>query len=832
LGHESVTKCLGLVNQFNPLTMQQGSLAKANNCVIQRENVIEDRRGYAVDATLSANIKQLLQYSGKVLAHQGTTISYGPSTYNNYSGSYSEPTDSRIRAQEANSNLYFTTSLGVKVFTDTTGTAARSAGVPRSLDPSYALNAAGSGFLSNTSQCAYRVVLSRTDANSNVLTGYPSQRLWVSNSSGSSKNIDLTVYLPSEAQANDIVQFYRTAQVSGVASDTSGDEMALVYQLTLTSADITAGFITFTDSITDALRGATLYTSPSQQGIAQANDRPPLCKDISLFRSSYMFFGNCSTKQRLYLTLVGTSGLSGKSITLGGVTYEFGASEITSGAGSPQAEVSATGVLAVDIDLTARSFVRVINRYALNTAVYAYYLTGPDDLPGQIMIEEKGIGASAFTVQSEDTGIQAMFFPPPPVAPATDTKSTSSNSVQRNAVYFSKFQEFEHVPALNYILVGPSNKSILRIVALRESLVIIKEEGVYRLTGETTQSFSVTPLDLTVFCKSADSVAVVSNQVFMLSNQGVVSISETGVSVVSHEIEPTIKKVIQNANVDDYSFGCGYESDRHYILSCPTTSASTAPDQTLVYNVFTRAWVKWTYAFKTAVVEPISDKMYFGKPSDVKVYVERKDGSNTDYSDPESSITITAISGDDISFTVSGITPEAGWIISQGGIGIRIDELTTMPGAYVATMADTPPSSFAAGAATLYPSVGLDIEWNPWFAGQPALLKQVRAIKILSDSTEGETSSTYLEATFRSNFDEDEEAVRLSPNGSGFGTGLWGSDPWGGGSDPYGYPSWVPRNKQYCTRLYVGVQHKAAQEKVAICGCAYDFEMNSDRIGI
>jgi hypothetical protein len=543
-----------------------------------------------------------------------------------------------------------------------------------------------------------------------------------------------------------------------------------------------------------------------------------------------MFYGNCSTKQRLFVTMVGTASLSAKTITLGGVTYNFGASEITSGGGSPQALVSATGVLAVDIDLTARSLVRVINRYASNTTIYAYYLTGPDDLPGQIMIEEKGVGASAFTVQSSDTAIGAMFFPAPPVG-TTNTKSTSSNSNQTNALYFSKVQEFEHVPALNYILVGPANKQILRIVALRESLVVIKEEGIYRLTGETTQSFSVTPLDLTVFCKSANSVAVVSNQVFMLSNQGVVGISETGVQVISHEIEPSIKKVLTNTSVSTLTFGAGYESDRHYMLSTVTDSTSTAPDQTYVFNVFTRTWVRWTYAFISAAVEVSTDKMYFAKTSSAIVYVERKAGSVNDYADPETSITIISISGDVIAFSITGATPDVGWVIAQNSVELRIDSIASTASGYSATMGSTPPPSVTTGAATIYPHVGYEVEWNPWTAANPGLLKQVRAIAILSDSTYAENTASFAEATFRTNFDEEQDTVRLSPNGSGWGSGAWGSMLWGGGSDPYGYPTWVPRNKQYCTRMYLGVKHRAAREKISVCGCAFNFETVSDRIG-
>lgn len=827
---DKITRCLGLVTQYNPLTVSPGALLRANDCMIRRENIIEDRRGYKLYATMANNPSQLLTYSNRVLVHHGTVLSYdnGSGTFSNYSGSYSAPASSRIRGAEAFSNLYATTSEGVKVFSALSSTAGRLAGAPRSLDPSYSLTGS-SGFLANSSQCAYRVTIQRTDTNANVVTGYPSSRLWVTNSAGGARNVSLTIYIPSEAKAGDVLQVYRTDQYSGTTSDLSGDEMGLVYQYELLAADITAGFVTFTDSVVDDLRGATLYTSPSQEGIAQANDRPPVCKDLTLYKSNFMLYANCSTKQRLYVTMVGTASLSGKTITLGGVTYNFGASEILSGAGSPQVAVSATGVAAVDIDDTARSLVRVINRYSLNTSVYAYYLTGPDDLPGQIMIEEKGLGANAFTLQGSDTAIAGMFFPAPPVSPATNSKSTSSNSVQKNAVYFSKTQQPEHVPALNYLLVGPSNKEILRIVALRDSAIIIKEEGVYRLTGETPQSFSVILIDNTVYCKSAESVAVLANQVFMLSNQGIVAISESGVQVISREIEPVLTPLLTASSLSSYTTGSAYESERSYYLSTITNPTDTAANQTLVYNIFTRSWVRHTYAFNAAIVEPSADKIYFSKSSDPKLYVERKDFTDDDYSDPEIAITINAVNGNFVDFSISGDAPEIGWVISQAGTGIPISSLTSIGGGYRALMSSEPPTDWIPGAALIFPSVGLDIEWHGWTQGNPDVLKQVRAVAILADNTD-ENSVSALVATFRSNFDEEIQEVSLNKPVGGWGSS-WGSSPWGGGGDPLGYPTYVPKNKQYCTRLTLGVRHKNAKERISIAGCAFSFESVSERVG-
>jgi hypothetical protein len=896
---DKITRCLGWATQFNPLTMVPGALRKAENSVHRRENITEPRRGYKQYANLANTPKKKLTYLNRVLSHNGTKLSYdnGSGTFADYSGSYTAPSGTRMRFVEAFSNLYTTTDAGVKVFSNVTGTAGRLAGAPRALDPSYTLTGS-TGFLANNFQCAYRSLVRRTDSQNNIITSYPSQRLWVVNAAGGARNVIITQYLPSEAATGDVLQFYRTAQVSGTSSDTAADEMGLIYQYELVAADISAGFITFTDSVTDDLRGATLYTSPSQEGIGQANDRPPLAKDICLYKSIYMLYANFQTKHRLSVSLVGATALghtatgdthtnttldnvsdtsylaigwkvsgtgipagttianivgstitlsaaatataagvtitfyTDKTITLGGVTYSFGATEIVSGAGSPQVQVSVTNVAAVDIDLTARSLIRVVNRYASNTTVYAYYLSGPGDLPGQMMIEEKGIGASAFTLQSSNSNVSNMFFPAPPVSPSTNTKSTSSTDLKKNALAYAKSQQPEAVPILNYLLVGPGNKEILRVVNLRDSAIIIKEEGVYRLTGETPQSFSIVPIDLTVFCKAPESVCVLANQVFMLSNQGVVRITESGVEVVSHDIEPELTPLLSVSTIDDYTFGCSYESERMYLLSTLTETSDTVNNQTLVYNAVTKVWDKWTFAFESAIVEPGTDKLYFSKPSDTKVYIERKDFADTDYADPESSITITSISGTTVEFTISGATPALGWVIAQGTTEIAIETLTSISGGYRAVLKDDPPSSWATGAATIYPNVGFDVEWHGWAGpGQAAdTLKQVYGVGFLTDDIAGNNSVSSFVAKFASNFDQEIEEVSMTQPAQGWGA-AWGSSPWGGSGDPFGYPTWVPRNKQYCTRLYVGVRHSNAREKISIAGVCFAFNAVSERIG-
>jgi hypothetical protein len=900
MAQEKALKFPGLITQYNSLALAPGALVRANDCSIRRENVIEDRRGHKLYSELSNQTAQLMVYDNKVISHNSSVISYdnGSGTFANYSGNYEAPTGRKMRHLEASSNLYVTTSAGVKVFTDVAGTAGRLAGAPRALNATYTTTGA-TGFLANGENCAYRSVIKRTDANENVLRGYPSQRLWVTNSSGGARNIALTVYLPSDAIAGDTIEVYRTEAATGTSTDNAGDEMALVYQYETLSADISTGSVTFTDSVTDALRGAALYSNPSEEGIAKANDRPPLAKDICLYKV-FMLFANTKTKHRLFSTLVGAGKLgfsttgntssnttldslasttnlavgwkvegagipagttvatitssvaivlsqaatvtatgvtinfyTNQSIVLASSTYAFGSTEITSGAGSPQIKVSVTGVAASDIDLTARSIEYVVNRFATNTSIYAYYISGPNDTPGKLMFEERGLGAAAFTIQASNSTIAGMFFPSPPTSPATSSACTSSQDERVNAVYVAKSQQNEHVPALDYLLIGPSNKEILRVVALRDSAIVIKEEGVYRITGDTFANMVVTPIDLTVYCNAADSVAVLANQVFMLSNQGIVLISESGVQVISREIEPSLLPILNSSYLAGASYGAAYESERSYYLTTLSNSLDTYATQTLVYNIFTRTWVRHTYAMVSGVVEPAADKLYFAKRSDTDIYVERKDFSATDYADPEFDITITTLtSPDTVEFTLTGDTPEAGWIISQNNTDIEIDTVTSISGStYRAVLVSDYPGTWATGAAEIFPSVGMDIEFHSFTGGQsPDVLKQVRAVGIFSDDIPGNNSVTSFIATFRTNFDPEAEEITLEQPSSGWG-GAWGAMPWGGSGDSHGYPTWVPRNKQYCTRMNLGIKHQVARERMVITGVGYVFEPVSDRIG-
>jgi len=91
-------KAAGLQTYFQTLMeISPGALLKANNTVINRDGVIEPRRGikaYGASFGVSPDrCKQLLEYKGRIIRHVGDKLAYdnGTGTFTNFSGDYLEP---------------------------------------------------------------------------------------------------------------------------------------------------------------------------------------------------------------------------------------------------------------------------------------------------------------------------------------------------------------------------------------------------------------------------------------------------------------------------------------------------------------------------------------------------------------------------------------------------------------------------------------------------------------------------------------------------------------------------------------------------------------------
>lgn len=459
-------------------------------------------------------------------------------------------------------------------------------------------------------------------------------------SSTESVNTNVTFTIPASITEQFFYQVYRSSQATSTGTSTifdivPDDELRLVFENNPTAGEIAAASVTYNDTVPDSFRdgGANLYTNANTgEGILQANEPPPIALDISLFRG-FVFYGNTKTRHKRQLALLGVSSLLGETITItkgvDTLTLNFSATE---NAATQDVYTSTAATPAQQVDETARSLVRVINKQP-SPIIYAYYISGQNDVPGLMVFESTTLDSVPFSITSS-SGASDKFNPN---LPTSGTSVSSDNEVSPNRLYYSKYQQPEAVPLLNYIDIGPKDSQILRVLSLRESLFIITEGAVYRLAGDTTTNFVVSLFDSSARLVAPETAVVLSNQIYMLTNQGVVTVSDTGTTAVSRAIEDKFLTLLGDAftNFSTASFAVAYESDRSYMLWTVLNPTDVYPTMCYRYNTFTQTWVQWTHNKTAGVINPAEDKLFLGAGDINFTEVERKDFNRLDHADRE-----------------------------------------------------------------------------------------------------------------------------------------------------------------------------------------------------
>jgi hypothetical protein len=600
------------------------------------------------------------------------------------------------------------------------------------------------------------------------------------------------------------------------------DNMQLVYEGNPTSGQISARSMTIVDSTPDSLRGAALYTNSTQQGILQSNNQPPYALDLCLFQTC-MFYANVQTPQQLFLTMLAVGGSSGvqvgNTITIAGVTYTAGNSENVS---TLTYQLVTTGSPAQNINDTTLSLIRVINQNSTNTSVYAYYTSSTSSLPGQMLIQARTVGTSAFTVTASANGSAWN-----PSLPTSGTLVSSTNTQNLNGLMYSKAGQPDAVPTTNLLYVGSANKKILRIIPVRNSLFILKEDGVFRCTG-VAGNFAIDTIDTTIILLAPESAVALSNQVFCLTSQGVVSISDNGGPVLSRPIEDQLLKLEGSglSAIQAYSFGVAYESERQYVLWTISSGSDTYGTQAFIYNTFTKTWTRSTRQQVHGFVTPstFDNKMYVLNPTSNKISVERKTYTYKDYSDEAFANNIVSINGKTLTMTeVNDIT--IGDLIYQSD---TINSLVTAVNYSNSTVTvQDLLTGWTVTSCSVLRGIGCLMEWLPNTAGNPGYLRHYSETTLILKENLFQTA--YL--NFFSEIDDSIEPVPITGNPSvGWGQFGWGLQPWGGVVNSKPFRTYVPREKQRCDLLKLQFQCRNAWGQFQVEGVSTIFQTIGPRM--
>lgn len=228
----------------------QGALEVAENVVLNSKNIVESRRGqtqYGDALSIgSGQVNKIFNYASSLIVNYDDKLAYdsGNGDWVEYLGTYDVPTGAyKMRSLEAMRNFYFTTDQGIYKI-DSIASTPRTAGVVKALGGTGTTTGA-TGFLLNDSAVAYRMVWGYKDVNNNLIIGSPSQRLTVSNSTGSPVDVNLTFLIPDGITTEYFYQIYRS-QGTATATDEPSDELQLVIQGNPTAGEISSKSFTVT----------------------------------------------------------------------------------------------------------------------------------------------------------------------------------------------------------------------------------------------------------------------------------------------------------------------------------------------------------------------------------------------------------------------------------------------------------------------------------------------------------------------------------------------------------------------------------------------------------
>lgn len=636
---------------------------------------------------------------------------------------------------------------------------------------------------------------------------------------------DIAIYKNIAFYANTKTRHNKSLSLLG----TSG--MLTTHQIAPLGIPVGSGLQTITvDSVTgfsngDSVRIANSDSTPSIDGIYTIS-----AISGNTFKITYP----------VTVTTAGSSGdvskSNGVTLTIAGTVYNLGIQELISGAGSPSIEVFSGASPSQNVDDTARSLEKVINKYASNTSIYAYYVSNPEDPPGRMYFQARELDSSAFTIQCSNSTIGVNNF-----NPSIASAITSDNETLQNRIYYSKQQQFEAVPLLNYYDVGSGNKRILRVLALRDSLIILKEDGIFRTVGETTSSLSTTLIDGSSTIIGSDTAAIGNNQIHVLSDEGIIAISDSGAEIISRNIENEILPLIKNPNMESAAFGLFYHTDRKYILCLPTSASDTYAQKAWVFNSITRAWVSWDISKTCGAIGSFLDKLYWGASDTNRLEVERKSFDRSDFADRDFDRSVTSYDSATKTIVLDSITDlEIGDVLVQTqthvhpvpaytpntydveveGSIVSIDEFQGT--AVVNTVYD-----FQVGALIHYKSYNCAVQWVPVDGGDSSALKQFREATLRFKKSRITTPVL----GFFSDLQKGKEEIELIGPGLGnWGMFPWGKVPWGGELSQRGFRTYIPRGKQRCSILNCTFSHKVAREDWQVEGLGLVFEVYSSRI--
>ena len=135
-----------------------------------------------------------------------------------------------------------------------------------------------------------------------------------------------------------------------------------------------------------------------------------------------------------------------------------------------------------------------------------------------------------------------------------------------NAIWFSEINRYDYIPNYNYVLFPLENTDeIIKIAYYRTSYMVFTKRRIYKLLGTFgADDFAITLVNDTIGCIAPESVYMVDNRMFFLSQVGLKALKNDVFRENLENIEDLDEKVSPYIYENEYAYGFLYKDQ--YVL--------------------------------------------------------------------------------------------------------------------------------------------------------------------------------------------------------------------------------------------------------------------------
>lgn len=527
--------------------------------------------------------------------------------------------------------------------------AGRLAGIPGPSAVEWFANSTGHGpVIAPANYVKYTAVFFRDFADGYNFRGAPAPAIIVANGDVVDAAPNLKVWWNrgnTSLQPGDKIEIYRTAQGADPAA--LDDEFYLCGTQIIGPFDIPNGNSgVYIDICQEQGLGAALYTNQFQDGASQANYMPPTSNDVAAFNKA-TFYAARSTWAQLTLSVPGYFGASvfgatDPSTGVGQRTMTF-----TPIVGTPTAAITGAvqgGTVAgqelfgTNAALYYPAHTKIVSVVGATLTLNKNALSSPGPIAffyaDILTVNGKDVLLSDFkdavpNMAKVDTGVNMIpsfpyradtaspgngvtfqlidQIPDTSIFTVTGTNGNNynpplsnakvTNDPRKNRVYYSRIQQPESVPPLNYLDVGSG--SILRMLPTQSALIVFCTDGTYRITGDG-DTWRVDPLDLTVLLLHPDAADTMDNTVYCWTSEGFTAVTDAGAVSLSAAIQQDVQTLWANQaaiglpNNWGVSVSCDSFRKEVWLNISDARAFPSTPVQTYIYNVGTQAFTTTT----------------------------------------------------------------------------------------------------------------------------------------------------------------------------------------------------------------------------------------------